>query len=87
MNELCAAHGLFHVHDEVYEYFIYDGRRHVSPGSRPGAGRHTISLFSLSKAYGFASWRMGYMVAPRTLTEAIRKIQDTILICAPLVSQ
>ena len=39
--------------------------RHVSPGSFPGAAGHTISMYSLSKAYGFAGWRIGYMVVPR----------------------
>jgi aspartate/methionine/tyrosine aminotransferase len=87
VNELCAERGLFHIHDEVYEYFTYDATRHVSPGARDGAGAHTISLFSLSKAYGFASWRIGYMVVPLQLWDAVNKIQDTILICPPLVSQ
>ncbi|MCZ0899738.1 aminotransferase class I/II-fold pyridoxal phosphate-dependent enzyme, partial [Microcoleus sp. HI-ES] len=46
-----------------------------------------ISLFSLSKAYGFASWRIGYMVIPEHLLVSVRKIQDTILICPPVISQ
>jgi aspartate/methionine/tyrosine aminotransferase len=87
VNELCAAHGLWHIHDEVYEYFTYGAARHVSPGAAPGASAHTISLFSLSKAYGFASWRIGYMVIPDTLWMAANKIQDTLLICPPHVSQ
>jgi aspartate/methionine/tyrosine aminotransferase len=87
VNAMCARRGVFHIHDEVYEYFTYNGHRHFSPGSIPGAAPHTISLFSLSKAYGFASWRVGYMVAPAALADAIRKIQDTNLICAPIVSQ
>ena len=41
--------------------------RHVSPGSFAGADGHTISLYSLSKAYGFAGWRIGYMVYPEHL--------------------
>jgi aspartate/methionine/tyrosine aminotransferase len=44
-------------------------------------------LFSLSKAYGFASWRIGWMVIPEHLFDPIRKIQDTILIFPPVVSQ
>ena len=68
-------------------YFLYDGAKHFSPGSIPGAGRHTLSLFSLSKAFGFASWRIGAMVVPEPLLAPIRKIQDTILICAPVISQ
>ncbi len=87
VNELCRARGIYHIHDEAYEYFVYEGARHFSPGSLSGAAAHTISLFSLSKAYGFASWRVGYMVMPEALTVAVRKAQDTILICPPLVSQ
>jgi aspartate/methionine/tyrosine aminotransferase len=87
VNELCRKRGVYHVHDEAYEYFVYDGARHFSPGSMPGASGHTISLFSLSKAYGFASWRIGAMVIPEQLLTAVRKIQDTILICAPVISQ
>lgn len=87
VNALCARHGIFHVNDEVYEYFTYDDARHFSPGSIDGAAAHTISLFSLSKAYGFASWRIGYMVVPESIWIAINKIQDTLLICPPLVSQ
>lgn len=87
VNALCAERGLWHIHDEVYEYFTYGAARHASPGAGPGAAAHTISLFSLSKAYGFASWRIGYMVIPETLWMAVNKIQDTILICPPHVSQ
>jgi aspartate/methionine/tyrosine aminotransferase len=87
VNALCAERGLYHIADEVYEYFTYDAARHVSPGSAPGAGAHTISIYSLSKAYGFASWRIGYMVVPGALAASVNKIQDTMLICAPHVSQ
>jgi aspartate/methionine/tyrosine aminotransferase len=87
VNQLCQDHSVYHVHDEAYEYFVYDGARHFSPGSIPGAGQHTISLFSLSKAYGFASWRIGAMVVPERLITSVRKIQDTIVICAPVISQ
>jgi aspartate/methionine/tyrosine aminotransferase len=87
VNELCARRGLYHVHDEVYEYFTYDGATHFSPGRIDGAAGHTITLSSLSKAYGLASWRAGYMVIPEGLFDAVNKVQDTNLICPPLVSQ
>ena len=87
VSALCREAGVYHIHDEAYEYFLYDGARHFSPASIPEAERHTISLYSLSKAYGFASWRIGYMLAPRDLLDSIRKIQDTILICPPVISQ
>lgn len=87
VNRLCAERGIFHIHDEAYEYFTYDGARAFSPASIPGSALHTISLYSLSKSYGFASWRIGWMVIPVKLEAAVRKIQDTLLICPPVVSQ
>lgn len=87
VNEICRENGIYHISDEAYEYFTYDGAEHFSPGSIEGAAEHTISLFSLSKAYGFASWRIGWMVIPEHLFEPIRKIQDTVLICPPVISQ
>ncbi|MFM1770244.1 MAG: hypothetical protein RJA22_2773 [Verrucomicrobiota bacterium] len=87
VNELCRGHGLWHIHDEAYEYFTYGEARHWSPGSAPGAAEHTVSLFSLSKAYGFASWRVGGMVIPERLLAAVRKVQDTNVICAPAIAQ
>ena len=87
VNALCAEHGIFHLHDEAYEYFTYDGMEHFSPASIPGAAAHTISLYSLSKSYGFASWRIGWVVYPASLESAMRKIQDTVVICPPVISQ
>lgn len=87
VNEICRKRGVYHISDEAYEYFTYGGAKHFSPGSIEGSGEHTISLYSLSKAYGFASWRIGWMVIPEHLLDPVNKIQDTILICPPVVSQ
>jgi len=87
VNEICRSHGIYHIHDEAYEYFTYDGVQAFSPSSIATATDHTISLFSLSKAYGFASWRIGYMVIPQHLLMPIMKIQDTNVICPSVVSQ
>jgi aspartate/methionine/tyrosine aminotransferase len=87
VNALCRERGLYHIADEPYEYFTYGSARHVSPGSFPGAAAHTISMYSLSKAYGFAGWRVGYAVYPEHLEAAMMKSQDTILICPTIASQ
>jgi aspartate/methionine/tyrosine aminotransferase len=87
VNTLCAQHGLYHFCDEAYEYFTYEGAQHFSPGSIPGAHAHTLSFFSMSKNYGMASWRVGYVVYPLDLSDAMNKVQDTNLICAPVSSQ
>ena len=87
VNTLCREHGIYHISDEAYEYFTYGGKEHFSPGSLPDSPPYTISLFSLSKSYGFAGWRIGYMVAPAHLELALAKAQDTNLICPAVVSQ
>ncbi|BAY17389.1 aspartate aminotransferase [Anabaenopsis circularis NIES-21] len=87
VNQICSDRHIYHISDEAYEYFTYNGVKHISPGAFAGSSNHTISLYSLSKAYGFASWRIGYMVIPKHLLVAVKKVQDTILICPPVVSQ
>ena len=87
INCICKEHGIYHISDEAYEYFTYNGVSHFSPGSIAEANEHTISLFSMSKAYGFASWRIGYMIIPEHLAIAVMKVQDTNLICPSLASQ
>jgi len=87
VNALCAQHGIYHFSDEAYEYFTYEGAKHFSPASIPGAMKHTLSFYSMSKSYGMASWRVGYVVFPANLFDAMNKVQDTNLICAPMPSQ
>lgn len=87
VSKLCAEKGLYHFSDEAYEYFTYEGSTHFSPASLPGASRYTFSFFSMSKNYGMASWRLGYVVFPADLFDAMNKVQDTNLICASMPSQ
>ena len=87
INQLCKEHNIYHISDEAYEDFYYEQHRHFSAASQKNAQQHTISLFSFSKGYGFAGWRIGYMVIPEHLLPAIKKIQDTILISPPVISQ
>jgi len=87
VSGLCREHGLYHIADEVYEYFTYGSARHVSAASLPGADQHTITMFSLSKAFGFAGWRIGYLTYPEHLESAMAKSQDTMLVCPTVAAQ
>jgi aspartate/methionine/tyrosine aminotransferase len=87
ISALCRERGLYHIADEVYEYFTYGAARHVSAAAFPGAAAHTITMFSLSKAYGFAGWRIGYFSYPEHLADAMAKCQDTILVCPTVAAQ
>jgi len=85
VHRICGERGIYHVSDEAYEYFTYDGARHFSPGSL--GGEHVISLYSLSKAYGMASCRVGFLVAPEHLHRDLMKIQDTVVVSGAAISQ
>ncbi len=87
INALCALHGLLHISDEAYELFVHGSEPHWSAGSLPGSAAHTVSLHSLSKAYGMAGWRLGYAAVPAGLLPALHKVQDTVLICPPRLTQ
>ena len=87
INQLCKEHDIYHISDEAYEDFYYEQHQHFSSASHQNTQQYTISLFSFSKGYGFAGWRIGYMVIPEHLLPAVKKIQDTILISPPVISQ
>jgi len=87
INALCARHGLLHISDEAYAAFAHGDLPHWSPAAEPGAGAHTVTLQSFSKAYGMAGWRLGYAALPQRLLAALAKVQDTNLICPPRLNQ
>jgi aspartate/methionine/tyrosine aminotransferase len=87
INRLCASRGLLHISDEAYGQFVYGREPHWSPAALPGAAGHTVTLQSLSKAYGMAGWRVGFMAAPSAFTAALAKVQDTVLISPPRLIQ
>ncbi|HBE66659.1 MAG TPA: pyridoxal phosphate-dependent aminotransferase [Planctomycetaceae bacterium] len=87
VNRLCGERGIYHIHDEAYEYFTFDDREHFSPASLPESLEHTVSLFSISKSFAMAGWRFGYAVVPEHLTAAVQKVQDTNLISVSGVTQ
>lgn len=83
LEAFAVRHDLFVLSDETYEYFLYDGRRHISPGSLPGLRERTITIGSYSKTYSITGWRIGYSVQDRRWTEAIGYMNDLIYVCAP----
>lgn len=70
------------VSDEAYENFVFDGAKHHSPD-----GDQVINLYSLSKAYGMAGYRLGYFAYPPDLELELLKVQDTAVVCAAHLSQ
>ena len=84
--ELAKRYDAFVITDEVYEYIIYDGNRHISMAALPGMYERTITCSSLSKTYSMTGWRLGYLIGPERVLEAAKKVHDflTVGAAAPL---
>ena len=84
--ELAKRYDAFVITDEVYEYIIYDGNRHISMAALPGMYERTITCSSFSKTYSMTGWRLGYLIGPERVIEAAKKVHDflTVGAAAPL---
>ena len=80
---IAQQHDLFVFTDEIYEYFLYDGRTHVSLASLPGMADRTITIGGYSKTFSITGWRIGYSVAAARWAQAIGAMNDLLYVCAP----
>ncbi len=71
------------VTDEIYEYMVFDGRRHVSPASLAELRDRTVTMGGYSKTFSITGWRIGYAVAPAAIAEPMAAVMDAIYVCAP----
>ncbi len=67
--------------DEAYEYFTYDGRKHVSLASLDGMGQRTITIQTVSKIYNMFGWRIGWIVADKDIIRAIQAVHSRTVGC------
>jgi len=83
--ELAQRHNLLVFTDEIYEHLVYAGHHHPI-ATWPGMRERTVTISGLSKTFSCTGWRLGYAIAPRELTNAIRKVHDflTVGASAPL---
>jgi aminotransferase len=84
---LCVEHDLMVLTDEIYSELRYDGVEHVSIASLPGMRERTILLHGFSKAFAMTGFRLGYACAPKPVIEAMMKIHQYAMLCAPITSQ
>lgn len=73
--EVCQEHGIYVISDEIYEYIVYDGEKHVSIASFPGMEELTITVNGFSKAYSMTGWRLGYACASTDIIKAMQRLQ------------
>ncbi len=78
---------LFLFTDEIYEHFVYDGERHISPASLPGIADRAITVSGFSKVFSITGWRVGYLQASAQWVPAINYFHDLTYVCAPSAFQ
>ena len=85
--ELCMRHDLIVLSDEIYSELVYDGTEHTSIASLPGMRDRTVLLNGCSKSFAMTGFRVGYACAPSPIIEAMMKIHQYAIMCAPTMSQ
>ncbi|MGA2251526.1 pyridoxal phosphate-dependent aminotransferase [Terracidiphilus sp.] len=80
--EVCLEHDLFLFTDEIYEYFVYDGQRHIAPATLPEMKERTIVISGFSKTFSVTGWRLGYVTAPAQWLGAMSYFHDLTYVCA-----
>ncbi len=86
--QFAVAHDLIVITDEIYSELVYrENHEHVSIATFPGMRERTVLLHGFSKAFAMTGFRLGYVCAPPDLTEAMMKIHQYAMLCAPITSQ
>jgi len=80
--ELCQRFDVWAVTDEIYEHIRYTGP-HVPMATLPGMAERTVTISGASKTFAVTGWRIGWAIAPATVSSAIRKVHDFLTVGAP----
>ncbi len=81
-----AARGIVVFSDETYMHFVYEGV-HWSAASVADWRQNVVVIGTFSKSFGMMGWRVGYVLADASVCEQAVKVQDAMIICAPVISQ
>lgn len=84
--EVIIRHDLLVITDEIYAELTYGGK-HATIAALPGMKERTVYVSGFSKAFAMTGWRMGYVCAPKEIDEAMFKIHQYAIMCAPITSQ
>jgi aspartate/methionine/tyrosine aminotransferase len=79
--DLCIEHDAIAITDEIYEHLVYRGA-HVSIATVPGMADRTITISGASKTFSVTGWRVGWLIAPASLTAGVRKVHDFLTVGA-----
>jgi aspartate/methionine/tyrosine aminotransferase len=82
IRDLCVRYDVLAVTDEIYEHIRFEGE-HLPLATLPGMRDRTVTISGASKTFSVTGWRIGWILAPAGLTDAIRKVHDFLTVGAP----
>jgi len=83
IGALCREFGAWAYTDEIYEYIVYDGRRHLSMASIESCRDVIITISGFSKTFSVTGWRIGYVAVDARIASSIGLVNDLFYVCAP----
>ena len=86
LAEIVEKHDLLVIADEIYGELVYD-EEYASLPSIPGMRERTILVSGFSKTFAMTGWRLGFVCAPPEISDAMLKIHQYAMMCAPTMSQ
>ncbi len=85
--DIAISNDLMILADDIYDIFVYDDFKHVSPASLPGGKERTLTLNALSKTYSMTGWRLGWIVGPADLMARVKELKAAISGGTSIISQ
>lgn len=84
--EVIIKHNIIVITDEIYSELTY-GAKHVSIASLKDMRERCIVINGFSKSFAMTGWRVGFYAAPKPLAQAMLKLHQYVIMCAPTVAQ
>ena len=84
--DLCRKHQVIAITDEVYEHILYDGIAHTRLATLPGMAERTLTISSLGKSFSVTGWKIGWVIGPAGLVNAVNRAHQfiTFAVAPPL---
>ncbi|XP_017652441.1 kynurenine--oxoglutarate transaminase 3 isoform X2 [Nannospalax galili] len=81
--DLCIKHDTLCISDEVYEWLVYTGNKHLKIATFPGMWERTITIGSAGKTFSVTGWKLGWTIGPNHLIKHLQTVQqNTVYTCA-----
>lgn len=86
VTKIATENDLFILSDEVYEFLVFDGAKHIPTATLEGLKERTITVSSAGKTFGLTGWKIGWICANEKVTHACRLLHQyvTFAVATPL---